>query len=310
MVDRNESILKNIKDIQSLRGLLKSEMSINDPVDGEVIATIKVYNDAPESPDGGDIVFLGVGLRITVGSERGSQRGSNYWPSRIKKSRPSEKIELRQKYNEGTWVGGTDNSFPAATADEQSHGEVLFPGEIVVYEIKISESDLPYLDVRVEGSVSRRHLFHISQPMETLKKWSQPLLVQTFQDLDRIDLYSPLVSLVDVIPAFSPQTTLADLEAFRQQIEKGVEHAKKVMPELNKVYHSAPNQELRDLMKQHIGKYITTSERICNRVLETLSGSDTGRMKEATEELKAHLLTLDEVKKAKVKLMSKFGIKP
>ena len=95
MVDRNESILKNVKDIQSLRGLLKSEMSINDPVDGEVIATIKVYNDAPESPDGGDIVFLGVGLRITVGSERGSQRGSNYWPSRIKKSRPSEKMELR-----------------------------------------------------------------------------------------------------------------------------------------------------------------------------------------------------------------------
>ena len=68
--------------------------------------------------------------------------------------------------------------------------------------------------------------------------------------------------------------------------------------------------EMHDSMKQHIDKYITTSERICNRVLETLSGSDTGRMKEATEELKAHLLTLDEVKKAKVELMSKFGIKP
>ena len=37
MVDRNESILKNVKDIQSLRSLLKSEMSINDPMDGEVM---------------------------------------------------------------------------------------------------------------------------------------------------------------------------------------------------------------------------------------------------------------------------------
>jgi len=72
------------------------------------------------------------------------------------------------------------------------------------------------------------------------------------------------------------------------------------MPELNKVFHSAPNQELRDLMKQHIGKYLTTAERMYNRVLETLSSSDTGRMKESTEELKAHLLTLDEVKRAKV----------
>ena len=80
------------------------------------------------------------------------------------------------------------------------------------------------------------------------------------------------------------------------------------MPELNKVFHSAPNQELRDLIKQHIGKYLTTSERMCNRVLETLSGSDTGQMKESTEELKAHLLTLDEVKRAKVELMSQFGI--
>ena len=62
--------------------MLKSEMSINGPEEGEVIAKIKVYNDAPASPDGGDIVFLGVGLRIIVGSERGSV----YWHSRINKS--------------------------------------------------------------------------------------------------------------------------------------------------------------------------------------------------------------------------------
>ena len=172
MVEQNESILKNLKDIQSLRSLLKSEVSISDPKEGEVIATIKVYNDAPESHDGGDIVFLGVGLRITDG--RGRPKGSAYWPSRIKKSRPSDQAELRRKYNEGDWVGGTGDSFPAYTSDEQSRGEVLFPGESVVYEIKTSEDELPYLDVRVEGSLSRRHLFHISQPMEALKALTQP----------------------------------------------------------------------------------------------------------------------------------------
>ena len=116
------------------------------------------------------------------------------------------------------------------------------------------------------------------------------------------------MSLADALPAFSPKTTLADLDAYRDKIEEAIGHVKQVMPELNKVFHSAPNQELRDLMKQHIGKYLTTSERMCNRVLETLSGSDTGRMKESTEELKAHLLTLDEVKRVKVELMSQFGI--
>ncbi len=43
-------------------------------------------------------------------------------------------------------------------------------------------------------------------------------------------------------------------------------------------------------MKQNIGKYLTTSERMWSKVLEMLSGSDTRRMKEATEELRAHLL--------------------
>lgn len=135
-----------------------------------------------------------------------------------------------------------------------------------------------------------------------------PLVAETFKALDRIDLYSPLISLVGAIPTFSPKTTLADLETYRDKIEEAIGHVKQIMPELNKVFHSAPNQELRDLMKHYIFKYLTTSERMCNQVLETLSGSDTVRMKESSKVLKTHLLTLDEVKKVKGELMSKFGI--
>ncbi len=304
MVEQNESILKNLKDIQSLRDLLKSEMYINDPEQGEVIATIKVYNDAPASPDGGDIIFLGVGLRIIDGRERGSTK----WDSKISKSRPSDHIELRQKYNEGTWVRGTSDSFPAATADEQSHGEVLFPGESVVYELKTSEGDLPYLDIRVEGSVSRRHLFHISQPMEALKVWTQPLVVETFRALDAIDFYNPLLSLVDVMPEFGPRTTLADIDAFRVAVEKSRDHVIEVGQKLNNVYHSAPNQKLRDYIKNGIGQYISSATKMCNKTLEALSGSDMKQMQETAEEMKAHLLTAEEVKRGRVELISQFGI--
>lgn len=154
MSERSESILENIRNIQSLRNLLKTEMSISEPVDGEVIASIKVYNDAPESLEGSNIVFIGIGLRFIHGKEEGRQRDSNYWPNRITTSRLSDIIKLRRVYEEGYWFGsrGNNNSFPVATPDEQSHGEILFPGEAVVYDIKIPEVDLPYLDIRVKGS--------------------------------------------------------------------------------------------------------------------------------------------------------------
>ena len=309
-MEQNEAILKNLKDIQSLRNFLKSEMSINLSEEGEVTARIEVYNTAPPSPDGGDIVFLGVGLRVVDG--RGPTRSSNLSPPMFNKSRPSDCIELRQKYNEGTWIGGTGGSFPEATADEQSRGEVLFPGESVVCEMKISEADLPYLDIRVEGSVSRRHLFHISQPMEALKAWTQPLVVETFRALDAIDFYTPLLSIVDVMPKFGPQTTLAEIDAFRATVGKARAHVGKVRQELSNVERSAPNQKLRDYMNKNmnrsIGQYLAAATKMCDRTLEALSGSDTRKMKEAAEELKAHLLKADEVKRGQADLMSQFGI--
>lgn len=312
MVEQNESILKNLEDIQSLRGLLKSEMSIDGSEEGEVIAKIKVYNVAPESHDGGDIVFLGVGLRIVVGSERGSQRGSAYWPSKVNKSRPSDRKELRQKYNEGTWVGGTGGSFPEATTDEQSHGDVLFPGESVVYEIKTSRSELPYLDIRVEGSVSRRHLFHISQPMEALKALTQPLVVATFRALDAIDFYTPLLNMVDTMPNFGPQTTLAEIDAFKAAVGNAKVHVRKVWQEANDVGRSAPNQKIRDYLDKNIngtlGQYFLLATQICDKTLAALSSGDTRKMKETSEELKAQLHKAEEVKRRQADLMSEFGI--
>jgi len=306
MVEQNEFIFKSLKDIQGLRSFLKSETVISGPDDGEAIARIKVYNDAPTSQDGGDIVFLGVGLRVIDG--RSIQRGSNYWPSRLNKSRPADRLDLRQKYNEGEWIGGSGDSFPLATADEQSRGEVLFPGESVLYEIKTTKNDLAYLDIRVEGSVSRRHLFHFSLPVEALKALAQPLVAETFRILDTIDFHKPLLSLVNEMPSLGPQTTLAEIEVFKGTLEKVRHHVEEVMKELNKVYHSAPNQKLRDYMKKDMGQYLTTVTQVCNSTLKTLSGSDTKAMKEAFGEMKTQLLKAEDVKRRQLDLMSQFGI--
>ena len=310
MIDQNEPILKNLKDIQSLRGLLKSEMSISDNQEGKVIVTIKVYNDAPVSPDGGDIVFLGVGLRIIIGSGEGIQEGSGYWLSRISKSRPSDNTELRRKYNEGTWFGGRErvDSFPVVTPDEESHGEVLFPGESVIYEIKTSEAELPYLDIRVEGSISRRHLFHISQTMESLKHWSQPLINETFHAVDKIDFFSPLIAIANEVPTLGPQATFADIDKLKAEIEKGKAHLETVNTEMNKVYRSAPNQKLRDYMKEGIGLYLKSAGMAFDATQKALSSGDMDNMKQAVEQMKGKLLATDQIKRKRAELISQFGI--
>ena len=307
MKQQNELILKNLEDIQSLRYLLKTEMNINEPEGGDFVAEIQVYNDAPASFDGGDIVFTGVGLRIIDGSTEGDKRGTKYWPSRITKSRPSDCVELRKKFDEGSWIGGAA-AFPPITSVEDSYGEVLFPGESLIYEIKTLRADLPYLDIRVEGSVSRRHLFHISQPMEALKVWTQPIVAETFRSLDAIDLYSPLLSLVDVMPEFGPQTTLADIEAFRAVIKKSIDHVKEVTGQLNEVYKTAPNQKLRDYMKNGIGQFLNSAAKMGNETLEALSVSDMKKMRDATDRMKVHLLKVEEIKREQKELMSQFGI--
>ncbi|MFC1930442.1 hypothetical protein ACFLWE_00930 [Chloroflexota bacterium] len=310
MEEQNKSILTNLKDTQSLRYFLKSESSVDGSDGEEVMVKIKVYNDAPTSPDGGDIVFLGVGLRIIDGREGGGE----YKPPGINESRPSDRNELRGKYREGRWFGGRSDSFPEVTSDEQSWGEVLFPGESVVYEIMTLRAALPYLDVRVEGSVSRRHLFHISQPTEALKAWTQPLLIETIRAIEAIDFSNPLLSLTNTMPTFGPQTTLGEIAAFKAAVVVARDHNQKVWMGTGDIKRSAPNQKFRDYLGKDkdnsLGQYFLLVMQAYDRTLGALSGGDMKKISEAAEELKSLVLRAEEVKRTLVQLKSQFGIAP
>jgi hypothetical protein len=91
-------------------------------------------------------------------------------------------------------------------------------------------------------------------------------------------------------------------------VEKSRDHILGVGKELNNVYHSAPNQKLRDYIKNGIGQYISSATKMCNVVLEALSGSDMKLMQETAAEMKAYLLTAEELKQGQKELMSQFGI--
>lgn len=69
--------------------------------------------------------------------------------------------------------------------------------------------------------------------------------------------------MVGAIPAFGPETTLADIDIFKDEVEKALGHLKATSPELQKVIKEAPNLELRDLMKQQIVVYLKTSGMMC-----------------------------------------------
>lgn len=303
MQDQTKNIFEPLKNIQVLQNFLKSEMQIEETDDGVTKVGIKVYNAAHSGYNGSEVVFTGVGLRIIDGRESYRKKAPT-----VNKTRPSDNLELHRKYDEGIWVSGTSGSFPMVTADEQSHGEVLFPGECVLYEMRTSKGALPYLDIRVEGSVSRRHLFHVSRSMEALKQWRQPLVNETFRAVEKIDFFTPLVAMANEVPGFGPQTTFADIDNLKVEIEKGRSHISAVITKMNKVYDSAPNQKIRDYMKKGIGHYLKSVGMAFDVTERALFSGDMEEMKQAVDEMKGKLLKTGEVKRQRAELIAEFGL--
>ena len=303
----------------TLRGWLHSEISISSPrmmtfdrdsrvhppeQDGvEVILTVR--NDAPSSFQGGEVVFTGVGLRISDGREQNTDRPT--WVSGIRSNRPSDRQDLRERYKHGAWVGSRER-FPALTSSEGSFGEVLFSGESVVYEMAIPESYLPYTNIQVEGSVSRRHLFRFVQPIQALERWTRPLLVETFRAFHSIDIYGPILAVEGAIPEFGPGTTLSDLDGFRVVIGRVHEHVISTAGQLNESFQSAPNRELRDHTRNVVGLYLRSVREACDKTLESLSSGDTEQMRAASDKLRQEVAASAEVYRKTLELMSRFGI--
>lgn len=307
--------------LQSLRGWLHSEMSTSQPElmtfgpesrahppeQEGVQATIRVQNEAPASSDGGEVVFVGVGLHISDG--RKEHTSYLRWVSTIKTSRPSDRPTPPGMYRQQAWFSRSQQ-MPAETSGDKRFGEVLFPGESVVYEMRVPTADLPYTNIQVEGTVSRRHLFHCVQRMKGLERWTRPLLVETLRALDAINIHRPLLTATNAIPELGPQTTLADLETFRTAVGKAQADINQIGQELNKVFHSAPDPEFRQYMKEVVGRYLASVQKTGAGMLEALSSGDTERMRIAAGELRHQLIAAEEVKQERLRLMSRLGVAP
>ena len=321
MADQLGMLSRQIESLLSdLGGYLHSEMSIGQPgpiafgqdsratpEDEEegVEATIHVQNTAPPMPSGGEVVFVGVGLAILDGRE--AHRNSR-WVRGIVKSRPSDHADLRKRYSRGDFVPSSSLRFPATTSAEESHGEVLFRGESVLYEIKIPMADLPYTSMHIEGSVSRRHLLRFSKALKDLDKWTKPLLVDTFRALNGIDFHGPLQTATSAIPEFGPQTTLQELAIFQEVVQTAIDQIKSTSQNLNEVFHSAPRPEIREHLKQVVGSYLSSTRQALEKVQEAVSSRNTEEMRRAGDALKAQGSLSEEVDRRYDSLISQMEI--
>lgn len=125
---------------------------------------ITVTNTAEKSPKGPNIVFMGVNLGF-------QNKGANMhlalrrWIKDCKISRTYGSQAVLHTTGERLDIAG--EAFPPVTSDERRHGEVLFPGDSIEYEIFMPMKHKDDGHFEVSATISRRHLFHFHRVIES-----------------------------------------------------------------------------------------------------------------------------------------------
>jgi len=129
---------------------------------------VTVSNTAPSEPEYPAVVFTGLALFVDF-KENEDKILKRWHDERL------PEVELKYAPQTRDKVGITTRNyfprmsgkyFPNITDDERSHGYYLLPGQHIVYEMNVLLAeclDLNDMKLWVEGTVSRRHLYHISK---------------------------------------------------------------------------------------------------------------------------------------------------
>jgi len=211
----------------------------------EPVIKIEISNTAPEGSDLPKIVFMGVGLSLANVGGNGQNTTSRLRP----KSTRTTKVEEIEA-NATPWENDSkrkgllispfqrlDNKkFPDFTPDEREHGEILFPGDSIIYEIDVPRDLLPYLQFRVEGNVSRRYLFRCEETFEMPEALTKPLAVNALEDFNSIEIHKLLVSITESIPDFTKDARLSEIHIFNTLLSENIAEVKTIQDNVNNVF--------------------------------------------------------------------------
>ncbi len=267
---------------------------------------VTVSNTAPDDPDFPRIVFMGVGL--SVADLKRGDRGDNVLPKWAKQvQRPGTGAPPPQGVGP-KYLRLFGGGFPEITSDENQHGDVLFPGQTVTYMVNVPTSDIPYFKFRVEGTVSRRHLFHYQHGLPMPNKYTLPPILTALQAFNAIDIHKTLDSILRSMPSFGPDTRLADLQVFRDfLLSDAPEEIKATQVALGNLRREAPNPSILEHVKGTLVYLVLHLGAACKRMEEAISSSNSEEMAAAAEDMKALQVEANEINRATEKQMDSYG---
>ena len=129
---------------------------------------VTVSNIAPMEPQWPAVVFTGIALVVNA-KDNQDAIFKRWHESRLPKIDLKYAPQGRQSSRETirNYFPHTNKEyFPLITDDERSHGYYLLPGQSITYEMDVLFAeclDFSDVDIRVEATLSRRHLFHFTK---------------------------------------------------------------------------------------------------------------------------------------------------
>ena len=303
MVDRFYSALEGLW--LKIRSYLESQSVVQAGADGWSTVAVSVRNAAPEGPHLPIIVFVGVGLSLE--DMRTGQRPN--WGSSLKRTQPTERLGIAHVETQGHWFGGPEE-LPKVTQPEQRTGDVLLPGQSVSSELNVPTAELAYAHIAVEGTLSRRHLYHIVQPLEELGAYSRPLIIETIQLFNALDIHAALRATVSPLSTVGPRTTINAIQGLKQTLSAAGAELEEIIKGQRELFNAAPTSRLKTHFNQVVGLYLQSTRRLLASAVEALDSGDLRQMEALGGGLEEQQVEAGRVNRLTEELMTSYGINP
>jgi hypothetical protein len=238
---------------RQLRSYLKTQMELSSfestPKETgrqQALAKVKVMvsNTAPALSDWPKVVFMGVGLSVmslgetrNTSSHRFAVRKVEADEAQALPGTPWQQDDKFKGLSQTRYHRVHGQDFPDATPDERTHGEVLYPGQSVIFEMDVPPQVIPYLQFQVDATVSRRHLFHHQETLVMPETLTKPIALAALSDFNALDLHRVLDLVITSMPDLGADTRLAEVQAFSAALTNGITETKVIQEAMSKLWH-------------------------------------------------------------------------
>ena len=126
---------------------------------------VTVSNTAPTEPRFPAVVFMGLALFVNFkdNEEKILRRWNDMKLPKVDLNNAPQSVDDIRITSRNYFPRGNKKYFPVITEGERSHGYYLLSGQSITYDMNVLLAeclDLDDMKLWVEGTISRRHLFH------------------------------------------------------------------------------------------------------------------------------------------------------